>query len=102
MCHQGSRHPHTNMAKAALNMLTRTSGLEFELDGIYMTAVDTGWCSDERPHSQAQHEAEKGFVVPLSCEDGAARIYHPIFHGLKEENTPYFSVFLKDFKPHQW
>ena len=49
---KGSRHPHTNMAKAALNMLTRTSGLELQQDGIYMTAVDTGWCTDERPHHQ--------------------------------------------------
>ena len=99
---QGSRHPHTNMAKAALNMMTRTSGLELELDKIYMTAVDTGWCTDERPHRQAQYEADGGFVVPLTTEDGAARVYHPILHGLKENNLPYFSVFLKNFKPHPW
>ena len=65
-------------------------------------AVDTGWCTDERPHGQAQYEADKGFMVPLNCEDGAARVYHPIFHGLKEGNQPYFSVFLKNFKPHPW
>ena len=40
--HKGHHHPHTNMAKAALNMMTRTCGLEFEMDGIYMTSVDTG------------------------------------------------------------
>ena len=75
---------------------------ELELDKIYMTAVDTGWCTDERPHRQAQHEADGGFVVPLTTEDGAARVYHPILHGMKENNLPYFSVFLKNFKPHPW
>ena len=51
---KGHRHPHTNMAKAALNMMTRTSGLEYQMDGIYMTAVDTGWVTDERPFHQAR------------------------------------------------
>ena len=100
---KGHCHPHTNMAKAALNMLTRTSGLELKLDGIYMSAVDTGWCTDERPEAQARHEKEqKGFEVPLTCKDGAARVYHPLIHGLQSDNSPYFAVFLKDFKPHPW
>lgn len=100
---KGHRHPHTNMAKAALNMLTRTSGLEYQMDGIYMTAVDTGWVTDERPFHQAKHEADtKGFTPPLDCRDGAARVYHPIVHGLNPDNSPYFAVFLKDFKPKSW
>ena len=100
---KGHCHPHTNMAKAALNMLTRTSGLELKLDGIYMSAVDTGWCTDERPEAQARHEKEqKGFEVPLTCKDGAARVYHTLLHGLQSDKTPYFAVFLKDFKPHPW
>ena len=100
---KGHRHPHTNMAKAALNMLTRTSGLEYQMDGIYMTAVDTGWVTDERPFHQAQHEIDaKGFTPPLDCQDGAARVYHPVIHGLNPENSPYFAVFLKDFKPKSW
>ena len=100
---KGHRHPHTNMAKAALNMLTRTSGLEYQMDGIYMTAVDTGWVTDERPFHQAQHEADaKGFIPPLDCQDGAARVYHPVVHGLNPDNSPYFAVFLKDFKPKSW
>ena len=100
---KGHRHPHTNMAKAALNMMTRTSGLEYQMDNIYMTAVDTGWVTDERPFHQAAHESEvKAFVVPLDCVDGAARVLHPIWHGLQDQNQPYFSVFLKDFKVHPW
>jgi len=99
---KGPHHVHTNMAKAALNMLTRTTGIEFEPERIYMTAVDTGWCTDERPYEQAQYEKEKGFRVPLTEEDGAARVYHPIHHGMNENNKPYFAVFLKDYKIHHW
>jgi len=104
---KGCKHPHTNMAKAALNMLTRTSGLELQLDSVFMTAVDTGWCTDERPHAthygQERHqECVKGFQVPLSHEDGAARVYHPVWHGLQDHHQPYFATFLKNFKPHPW
>merc|ERR1711865_24177 len=42
-------HPHTNMAKAALNMMTRTSGQDYAVDGIFMNSVDTGWINDENP-----------------------------------------------------
>ena len=95
-------HPHTNMAKAALNMLTRTSGVEFRKDNIYMTAVDTGWVTDERPFHQAMYEQAKGFQVPLDTIDGASRVYHPIAKGLTEKEEPYFAVFLKDYKPSPW
>ncbi|HKH94269.1 MAG TPA: SDR family oxidoreductase, partial [Gemmatimonadaceae bacterium] len=42
-----TRHPHTNMAKAALNMMTRTSATECWHQGIHMNSVDTGWVTDE-------------------------------------------------------
>eukprot|EP00794_Sanderia_malayensis_P011091 gene11091-12259_t len=96
------QHPHTNMAKAALNMLTRTSGLELVVDHIYMTSVDTGWVSDERPFHEAEYQRiVNQFHVPLDCIDGASRIYHPIVHGLmhEQQQQPYFAVFLKDYKP---
>ena len=48
--YKGAGHPHTNMAKASLNMLTRTSAEEMlQTDRILMSAVDTGWITDERP-----------------------------------------------------
>lgn len=36
-------HPHTNMAKAALNMMTRTCAEDLAKRRIYMNSVDTGY-----------------------------------------------------------
>jgi NAD(P)-dependent dehydrogenase (short-subunit alcohol dehydrogenase family) len=99
--YKGPGHPHTNMAKAALNMLTRTSAREmFESDRILMTAVDTGWITDERPHFTKVRLAEEGFHAPLDLVDGAARVYDPIVRG--ETGEDLFGVFLKDYKPGSW
>jgi NAD(P)-dependent dehydrogenase (short-subunit alcohol dehydrogenase family) len=99
--YKGPGHPHTNMAKAALNMLTRTSAGEmFETDGILMTSVDTGWITDERPHPTKVRLAEEGFHAPLDLVDGAARVYDPVVQG--ESGTDLFGVFLKDYKPSSW
>ncbi|MGQ0632543.1 MAG: SDR family NAD(P)-dependent oxidoreductase [Sporichthyaceae bacterium] len=98
---KGPGHPHTNMAKAALNMLTRTSAAEMlERDGILMTAVDTGWITDERPHPTKARLHEEGFHAPLDLVDGAARVYDPIVRG--EAGEDLFGVFLKDYAPAQW
>ncbi|MBT2525156.1 SDR family NAD(P)-dependent oxidoreductase [Streptomyces sp. ISL-99] len=99
--YKGAGHPHTNMAKAALNMLTRTSAQEMlESDGILMTAVDTGWITDERPHPDKMRLAEEGFHAPLDLIDGAARVYDPIVRG--EDGEDVFGVFLKDYAPANW
>jgi NAD(P)-dependent dehydrogenase (short-subunit alcohol dehydrogenase family) len=99
--YKGPGHPHTNMAKAAVNMLTRTSAREmFESDGILMTSVDTGWITDERPHHTKLRLAEEGFHAPLDLVDGAARVYDPIVRG--EAGDDLFGVFLKDYRPGQW
>ncbi|MBD3753641.1 MAG: SDR family NAD(P)-dependent oxidoreductase, partial [Micrococcales bacterium] len=99
--YKGPGHPHTNMAKAALNMLTRTSAREmFETDGILMTAVDTGWITDERPHFTKVRLAEEGFHAPLDLVDGAARVYDPIVRG--EAGEDLFGVFLKDYRKGSW
>jgi NAD(P)-dependent dehydrogenase (short-subunit alcohol dehydrogenase family) len=96
-------HPHTNMAKAALNMMTRTSGDDYARDGIYMTSVDTGWVTDEVPGPQRlRKQTEKGFFAPLDIVDGMARIYHPIAEGINDPKTPYFGVFLKDYGVTPW
>src|SRR5690606_16123645 len=94
--YKGPGHPHTNMAKAALNMLTRTSAREmFERDRILMTSVDTGWITDERPHFTKVRLAEEGFHAPLDLVDGAARVYDPIVQG--EQGVDLYGCFLKDY-----
>ncbi|WP_043724850.1 SDR family NAD(P)-dependent oxidoreductase [Kutzneria sp. 744] len=98
--YKGAGHPHTNMSKAALNMLTRTSGAEMLSDGILMTAVDTGWITDERPHPMKIRLADEGFHAPLDLVDGAARVYDPIVRG--EAGEDLHSCFLKDYSPSPW
>lgn len=99
--YKGPGHPHTNMAKAALNMLTRTSSGEmFETDKILMTAVDTGWITDERPHQEKLRIAAEGWHAPLDLVDGAARVYDPIVLG--ESGEDLHGCFVKDYKPSPW
>ncbi|MGE9808415.1 SDR family NAD(P)-dependent oxidoreductase [Janibacter sp. G1551] len=99
--YKGAGHPHTNMAKAALNMLTRTSSKEMlETDGILMTAVDTGWITDERPHDEKLRIAAEGWHAPLDLVDGAARVYDPIVRG--EAGEDLHGCFVKDYEPSPW
>src|SRR5204862_931283 len=82
------RHPHTNMAKAALNMLTHTAAGTLAKDGIFMNAVDTGWVTDEDPAELAKKKQElQDFQPPLDIVDGAARLTDPLFDGIKPGRT---------------
>ena len=97
-----TRHPHTNMAKAALNMMTRTSAADYQAAGIHMNSVDTGWVSDEDPvHIAERKTAEHGFRPPLDIVDGAARIVDPIIDGIRTGQHRW-GQFLKDYRPTDW
>ncbi|ANW17066.1 SDR family NAD(P)-dependent oxidoreductase [Streptomyces clavuligerus] len=99
--YKGAGHPNTNAAKAAMNMVTRTSAQEmFQTDQILMTSVDTGWITDERPHFDKLRLAEEGFHAPLDLVDGAARVYDPIVRG--EAGEDLYGCFLKDYRQANW
>jgi hypothetical protein len=96
------KHPHTNMAKAALNMMTLTSAADYVRDWIYMNAVDTGWVTDEDPAALSQRkQREHDFQPPLDIVDGAARVCDPFFAGILT-GEPVWGKFLKDYFPTTW
>jgi NAD(P)-dependent dehydrogenase (short-subunit alcohol dehydrogenase family) len=98
-----SIHPHTNMAKASLNMLTRTVAPDLAEERIFVCSVDPGWVSDQRPvPTVVQRRKSGGFLPPLDEVDGAARVLDPIFTGVQESATPLFGRLYRDYQPVHW
>ena len=94
-------HPHTNMAKASMNMLTKTAAKRYAPRGIYMTSVDTGWVTNEYPFEKTAKMKDHGFEPPLDEIDGAARVCDPIFKGINKQEFLY-GIFLKDYQVSSW
>jgi NAD(P)-dependent dehydrogenase (short-subunit alcohol dehydrogenase family) len=91
-------HPHTNMAKAALNMLTYTSAEDYAQSGIFMNSVDPGWISEQKPLDSPENQLEE---LPLDLLDAASRICDPIFRTIKSGETQYGLLF-KDYLAASW
>jgi NAD(P)-dependent dehydrogenase (short-subunit alcohol dehydrogenase family) len=99
---KSDRHPHTNMAKASLNMLTRTSAKDYLSSGIHMNSVDTGWVTDEDPHHHAVRKRnDYDFHPPLDSIDGAARVCDPFFVGYTTGHHQ-SGLLFKDYAPIAW
>jgi NAD(P)-dependent dehydrogenase (short-subunit alcohol dehydrogenase family) len=97
-----ANHPHTNMAKASLNMLTRTSASDYLTSGIYMTSIDTGWVTDERPHGfLAKKDHNDAPPPPLDELDGAMRVLDPCFMGIRDK-VYHYGVLFKDYTVSRW
>jgi NAD(P)-dependent dehydrogenase (short-subunit alcohol dehydrogenase family) len=94
-------HPHTNMTKAALNMMTRTSAGDFVENGIYMNSVDVGWISTGAHEEKRARLFEKLKIPPLDSVDGAMRIIHPILE-IKKGDNALFGKLLKNYKEVSW
>ncbi|RKZ88465.1 MAG: SDR family NAD(P)-dependent oxidoreductase [Candidatus Parabeggiatoa sp. nov. 1] len=97
---KSATHPHTNMAKAALNMITRTSATDYAKYNIFMNSVDPGWFTQENPYPIKTELRQQGMVPPLDIIDGAARLYDPIIQGIK--GSPCYGQLLKDYRPREW
>jgi len=94
-------HPHTNMTKASLNMLTRTSARAYEKNEIYMNAVDVGWVSTGAQEELRKKQFDIGYIPPLDPVDGASRIMVPIIEGITNEHNPVGKL-LKNYKVTSW
>jgi NAD(P)-dependent dehydrogenase (short-subunit alcohol dehydrogenase family) len=98
-------HPHTNMAKAALNMMTATSAQDYATEGIYVCSIDTGWINLEQPLEDAARVTAEGFQTPIDEEDAAARVLATVFEGYAEPPEvwpPPYGKFYKDYRESEW
>lgn len=100
--HKNVYHPHTNMAKASLNMITRTIAKDYKKHNIYVNSVDTGWITDENPNHIKEKNERIGLRPPLDCIDGAARVCAPIFDGINDEKSLSYGHFFKDYHIINW
>lgn len=98
-----TNHVHTNMAKASMNMITRSLGEWYaKTERVLINSVDTGWIDDMTPTIVLPNgDKRRRFIPPLADADGAARVLDPIFafvnHGIAHAGT-----LFKDYHPAPW
>lgn len=95
------KHPHTNMAKAALNMMTRTSASNYALENIFMNSVDVGWITNEKPYPLSMSASDRVEIMTIDEIDGAARIMDPIITSVLGDGDSFGKLF-KNFKEYPW
>jgi len=97
-------HPHTNMAKAGLNMLTHTSAPDLFHRRILMNCVDTGWVTDMAPGGVGRVASTQDTFVgpPLDEVDGAARVLDPIFRHINDPAWLVRGKFFKNYYVSAW
>ncbi|CAL5868723.1 uncharacterized protein PFLUO_LOCUS2950 [Penicillium psychrofluorescens] len=88
---KAGHHVHTNMSKAAINMITETeAGKAWQTRRVAMNSVDPGYMS-------AAPECQPKNGCPIGFEDGTARVLWPIAVG-EVENRVISGRFLKHFE----
>ncbi len=95
------RHPHTNMAKAGLNMMTRTTADQFRADGILMNSVDPGWITNERPFPIEAARSSRKTRMAIDAIDGASRICDPIFQAINDRKH-FSGLLFKNYMVYPW
>jgi NAD(P)-dependent dehydrogenase (short-subunit alcohol dehydrogenase family) len=94
-------HPHTNMAKAALNMLTRTIAEPYASEHIYVNSIDPGWVSDQLPRTDQHFRDQIEQLLPIDLIDAAARVCDPLFTFRKTGQVTTGRL-LKDYRQVNW
>lgn len=91
-------HPHTNMAKAAMNMMTRTIADDYAKDRIYVNSIDPGWVSDQIPRTSHESRQLASQLLPIDMEDASARLCDLLF---APANPPHGQL-IKDYQIVSW
>ncbi len=94
-------HPHTNMAKAALNMLTHSAAGDLARNHIFLNSVDPGWISQQGPSPDVSEPDGQASLIPLDEADAAARVCDPIFAGIAT-GQPMYGRLFKDYHEAPW
>ncbi len=89
------------MAKAALNMMTRTAASHYKEYNVLMNSVDTGWITNEKPNPQNLNEDQRKTTMAIDEIDGAMRILDPIIRAIRNNEQDYGKLF-KNYQEYPW